>query len=99
MLAIISDLHLQHVSDDVLHFRDGRRLMEAGVRRNVSAGALRRFLHMACATAKRHESKTAVLSRNSAAGPRTGMVPLRRPAVVLQQTDKALAGRPTRFAL
>lgn len=44
MLAIISDLHLQHTSDDVVRYRTrAGTVVECGVRRNVSTGALRRW--------------------------------------------------------
>lgn len=40
MIAIISDLHLQHTRLDVIRHRDGEDVWETGVRRNVSADAV-----------------------------------------------------------
>ncbi|MEW6743128.1 MAG: hypothetical protein AB1486_10245 [Planctomycetota bacterium] len=57
MLAVISDLHLQHVSGDVLHYWDGKALVAAGVRRNVLATALRRLFAMLIASARRLRSE------------------------------------------
>lgn len=47
LLAIVSDLHLQHTSDDAIRYcGDGGEVVECGVRRNVSPGALRRWFSM-----------------------------------------------------
>ncbi len=47
MLAIVSDLHLQHTSDDAVRYcGDGGEVVECGVRRNVSPNALRRWFSM-----------------------------------------------------
>lgn len=40
MLVIISDLHLQHIADDVVRYRRGADVLEVGVRRNVGARPL-----------------------------------------------------------
>lgn len=41
MIVVVSDLHLQHTTQDVIRRREGDGVMECGVRRNVTAGALR----------------------------------------------------------
>lgn len=41
MIVVISDLHLQHTTEDVIRRREGDGVTECGVRRNVTAGALR----------------------------------------------------------
>lgn len=47
VLAIASDLHLQHTSDDAIRYSSGRGdIVECGVRRNVSSGGLRRWFAM-----------------------------------------------------
>jgi hypothetical protein len=47
VLAIVSDLHLQHTSDDAIRYcGEGGEVVECGVRRNVSPGALRRWFSM-----------------------------------------------------
>lgn len=43
MIAIVSDLHLQHTGCDSIRYRRGDEVWEAGVRRNVRAGAFTRF--------------------------------------------------------
>jgi UDP-2,3-diacylglucosamine pyrophosphatase LpxH len=44
MIVLVSDLHLQHTSKDAIRWRDGEHLIECGVKRNVSAGALNLLL-------------------------------------------------------
>lgn len=44
MIVVISDLHLQHTSADGLRRREGESVIECGVKRNVSAGALHLLL-------------------------------------------------------
>ena len=58
MIAIISDLHLQHTSLDGLRYRkeDGE-VREVGVRRNVTAGAFNRFAGMIDEAVGRHQAK------------------------------------------
>src|SRR5512138_2706811 len=41
MIVIVSDLHLQHTSNDVIRRRAAAGVLECGVRRNVDASALR----------------------------------------------------------
>ncbi len=53
MIVVISDLHLQHTSHDVLRWREGDRVFECGVRRNVSAAALELLFTETCANVRR----------------------------------------------
>jgi UDP-2,3-diacylglucosamine pyrophosphatase LpxH len=58
MLAIISDLHLQHTHDDFVRYRDADgNVRQSGVRRNVKAAAIQRFFAMLDERARRHASK------------------------------------------
>ena len=57
MLAIISDLHFQHTTDDSIRFRKGGELHEIGVARNVGANALDRFFSMIRERARRHAAQ------------------------------------------
>lgn len=41
VIVVVSDLHLQHTTEDVIRRREGDGVTECGVRRNVTAGALR----------------------------------------------------------
>ena len=54
MLAIVSDLHLQHTADDGIRFRRNGELREIGVARNVGAGAIERFFEMTRERTLRH---------------------------------------------
>jgi UDP-2,3-diacylglucosamine pyrophosphatase LpxH len=54
MIAIISDLHLQHTDYDGIRYRSGHTVREAGVRRNVTAGAFNRFVEMIDTRVKRY---------------------------------------------
>jgi UDP-2,3-diacylglucosamine pyrophosphatase LpxH len=57
MIAIISDLHLQHTALDVLRYREGGKLRETGVRRNVSTAAFTRFFGMVQDLAERRQAR------------------------------------------
>jgi UDP-2,3-diacylglucosamine pyrophosphatase LpxH len=57
MIAIISDLHLQHTRWDSLRYRMEGRLYETGVRRNVNAGAFTHFTGMIDAAMKKHAAE------------------------------------------
>jgi UDP-2,3-diacylglucosamine pyrophosphatase LpxH len=54
MIVVISDLHLQHTSCDSVRYANGGEVWESGVRRNVVAGAFRRFARMVDQAARDH---------------------------------------------
>jgi len=53
MLVVISDLHFQHVSSDAIRYARDGVVREAGVRRNVTPGAIQMLLADVHARAKR----------------------------------------------
>lgn len=57
MIAVVSDLHLQQTDPDVVRYRAGQTVRQAGVRRNVRAAALTHFFRRVCANAERCGAK------------------------------------------